>query len=125
MIGVIWGKWGGRGDMGRLANHITNFSAICPPVSEMWNWGTSVSADYDSLSANYRHLYGFHYERCLPLQAIYRQGWSISLSLPLVVKNYQLVGNVVMKSCTSGLDHLGTRSGDASSYFNEGEVEIN
>ena len=58
--------------------------------------------DYGSLPANYQHLYGFHYNECLPLPAIYRQDWSVYRSLsPVMKKNYLHVGNEVMKSCTS------------------------
>ena len=56
------------------------------------------------LPANYRHLYGLHYKKCLPLPAIYRQGWSIYRRLPPAMKNYRHAGNVVMTSCTSSGD---------------------
>ena len=58
-------------------------------------------ADYDSLPTNYRHLFGFHYQGCLPLLAISRQGWSIYRRLPPLMTNYRHAGNAVMKSCTS------------------------
>ena len=61
--------------------------------------------DYGSLPVNYRHLYGFHYKECLPLPAIYRQGWSIHRRVPPVMKNYRHAGNSVMKSCTSNGNH--------------------
>ena len=57
-------------------------------------------ADYGSLPANYRHLYGFHYIGCISVSAVYRQGWPIYRRLPAVMKNYRHVGNMVMKSCT-------------------------
>ena len=37
-------------------------------------------------------LHGFHYKQCLPLPAIYRQGWSIYHRLPPVMENYRHAG---------------------------------
>ena len=89
------------------------------PHHQLTNNYRQISADYDLLPANYRHLYGFHCKGCLPLPAIYRQGWSIYRRSPPVMKNYRHAGNAVRKSCTSSRDTIecnGIRAGSAGAY---------
>ena len=41
------------------------------PHHQITNNYQRLPADYVSLLANYRHVYGFHYKRCLQFPAIY------------------------------------------------------